>query len=99
MPGSAPEPNACPRRFATGTPGSLVGRILAYGLGEKRIEPPRRIKAIDTRKAGVDHMPHAGNGKRRFGDIGRHNDLPASRRLHDLVLPLPGKIAIERQHA
>ena len=81
-----------------GTTGALLGRGLRNRDHVQPRKPAVRIEARLTREAAVDHHAHAGQGHRRFGDIGRQHHPAAAivRRLQHARLLFDRQFAVQK---
>ena len=76
----APQPVGDARARPPGPPGALVGRVAADRHGRQPGHPGADVEARRPGQPAVDDDPHAVDGQRRLGDVGRQHDAaPAGR--------------------
>ncbi len=71
------------------TPGAafaLVTLLCETGSMRQPFDARARIVTADPRQTGIYHVTDSRNGQRRFGDVGRNDDLAARRWREDTLL-------------
>ena len=96
----APQPVGGAGLGAPGPAGALIGRVAADRHGRQPGHPGPGIEAGRAGQPAVDDDPHAVDGQRRLGDVGRQHDAPPTRRRRRqrLVLLLQGERAGQPVH-
>ena len=92
------EPDADAIGHAAAAPGALVGRRLADGLDQQLLHLATQTVALDARRACVNDVSDARNGKRGLGHVGGQHDAPPGVAVEDAVLLGLAQAREQRQH-